>query len=46
MADVQAVVFDFNGTLSNDEPLLARVYREQFAELGRGILRAPCRPHR
>ena len=40
MADVQAVVFDFNGTLSNDEPLLARVYREQFAELGRPITEA------
>jgi beta-phosphoglucomutase len=40
MADVQAVVFDFNGTLSNDEPLLARVYQEQFAELGRPITEA------
>jgi beta-phosphoglucomutase len=25
---VQAVVFDFNGTLSDDEPVLARVYQE------------------
>jgi beta-phosphoglucomutase len=25
---VQAVAFDFNGTLSNDEPILAHVYRE------------------
>lgn len=25
---MQAVAFDFNGTLSNDEPILARVYRE------------------
>ncbi len=33
----RAVVFDFNGTLSDDEPLLARVYQEQFAELGRPI---------
>jgi len=32
---VQAVVFDFNGTLSNDEPVLARVYQEMFAALGR-----------
>lgn len=40
MADVQAVVFDFNGTLSDDEPLLARVYQEQFAELGRPITEA------
>jgi beta-phosphoglucomutase len=34
---LDAVVFDFNGTLSDDEPLLARVYQEQFAELGRPI---------
>jgi len=40
MADVQAVVFDFTGTLSDDEPLLARVYQEQFAELGRPITEA------
>ena len=32
-----AVVFDFNGTLSDDEPLLARVYQELFAELGRPL---------
>jgi beta-phosphoglucomutase len=31
---VQAVVFDFNGTLSDDEPVLAHVYEELFAELG------------
>jgi beta-phosphoglucomutase len=31
---VRAVVFDFNGTLSDDEPVLARVYQELFAELG------------
>ena len=31
---MQAVVFDFNGTLSDDEPVLARVYEELFAELG------------
>jgi beta-phosphoglucomutase len=34
LAHVQAVAFDFNGTLSNDEPVLARVYSELFAELG------------
>jgi beta-phosphoglucomutase len=45
MADVQAVVFDFNGTLSDDEPLLARVYREQFAELGRPITEAEYYEH-
>jgi len=26
------VIFDFNGTLSNDEPLLLRLYTEMFAE--------------
>ena len=34
---MQAVVFDFNGTLSADEPVLARVYQEMFARLGRPI---------
>jgi beta-phosphoglucomutase len=34
---IGAVVFDFNGTLSDDEPVLARVYQELFAELGRPI---------
>lgn len=34
---MNAVAFDFNGTLSDDEPLLARVYEEQFTELGRPI---------
>jgi beta-phosphoglucomutase len=33
----RAVVFDFNGTLSDDEPVLARVYQELFAELGRPL---------
>jgi HAD superfamily hydrolase (TIGR01509 family) len=37
---VKAVAFDFNGTLSNDEPVLARVYQELFAELGRPITEA------
>jgi beta-phosphoglucomutase-like phosphatase (HAD superfamily) len=32
---MDAVVFDFNGTLSNDEPVLMLVYAELFAELGR-----------
>ena len=32
-----AVAFDFNGTLSDDEPLLARVYAELFGELGRPL---------
>ena len=30
---MRAVVFDFNGTLSDDEPVLARVYRELRPEL-------------
>jgi beta-phosphoglucomutase len=40
-----AVIFDFNGTLSDDEPLLARVYQEQFAELGRPITEAEYYEH-
>lgn len=40
MPGPRAVVFDFNGTLSDDEPLLARVYQEQFAELGKPITEA------
>src|SRR6195952_783607 len=43
MAD--AVIFDFNGTLSDDEPLLARVYQEQFAELGKPITEAEYYEH-
>jgi beta-phosphoglucomutase len=34
---MQAVAFDFNGTLSDDEPVLARVYQELFAGLGRPL---------
>ena len=30
---MQAVVFDFNGTLSDDEPVLARVYPELLPDL-------------
>ena len=33
----RAVLFDFNGTLSHDEPLLCRIYRELFAEHGRPL---------
>jgi beta-phosphoglucomutase-like phosphatase (HAD superfamily) len=33
----RAVVFDFNGTLSDDEPILYRVYSEMFAEHGRPL---------
>jgi beta-phosphoglucomutase-like phosphatase (HAD superfamily) len=34
---VRALLFDFNGTLSHDEPLLCRIYREMFAEHGRRL---------
>jgi beta-phosphoglucomutase len=40
-----AVAFDFNGTLSNDEPLLALVYQELFAELGRPLTEAEYYEH-
>ncbi|HKP19752.1 MAG TPA: HAD family phosphatase [Gaiellaceae bacterium] len=32
-----AVIFDFNGTLSHDEPLLADIFCELFAEHGRPL---------
>jgi len=35
--NARAVVFDFNGTLSDDEPILYRVYAELFAEHGRPL---------
>lgn len=34
---IRAVIFDFNGTLSNDEPVLCRIYLELFAEYGTPI---------
>jgi beta-phosphoglucomutase len=34
---VRAVIFDFNGTLSNDEPILCDIFRELFAEQGRPL---------
>jgi len=34
---VRFVVFDFNGTLSDDEPILCGIYRELFAERGRKL---------
>ena len=40
MRPVQAVVFDFNGTLSDDEPILLAVYQEMFAEHGRPLSEA------
>ena len=33
----RAIVFDFNGTLSDDEPILYAVYAELFAEHGRPL---------
>jgi beta-phosphoglucomutase len=34
---VRAIVFDFNGTLSADEPILCEIFRELFAEHGRPL---------
>ena len=42
---MDAVVFDFNGTLSNDEPVLMLVYAELFAELGRPMTEAEYYEH-
>jgi beta-phosphoglucomutase len=33
----RAVIFDFNGTLSDDEPILYGIYAELFAEQGRPL---------
>jgi beta-phosphoglucomutase len=32
---VRAIIFDFNGTLSDDEPVLCEIFRTLFAEYGR-----------
>jgi beta-phosphoglucomutase len=37
MQPARALVFDFNGTLSQDEPLLYTIYAELFAEHGRPL---------
>jgi beta-phosphoglucomutase len=34
---VKAIVFDFNGTLSDDEPVLCEIFRKLFAEHGRPL---------
>ena len=34
---VRAVIFDFNGTLSHDEPILCEIFSELFAEQGRPL---------
>jgi HAD superfamily hydrolase (TIGR01509 family) len=33
----RAVIFDFNGTLSHDEPILLAIFQELFAECGRPL---------
>ena len=37
MSTARALVFDFNGTLSHDEPVLYAIYAELFAEHGRPL---------
>jgi HAD superfamily hydrolase (TIGR01509 family) len=37
---VRAVAFDFNGTLSDDEPIMCAIYEELFAEHGRPMSQA------
>lgn len=36
----RALIFDFNGTLSDDEPIMYRVFAELFAELGKPLSQA------
>ena len=40
MPEVKAIAFDFNGTLSQDEPIMCAVYERLFAEQGRPITEA------
>lgn len=40
MSGIRAVAFDFNGTLSHDEPILYAVYRDMFSEHGRPLTEA------
>ena len=37
MTHIRAIVFDFNGTLSDDEPLLCEIFATMFAERGRPL---------
>ena len=37
MGAARAIIFDFNGTLSHDEPLLLRIYQGLFARHGRPL---------
>ncbi len=41
----KAVVFDFNGTLSDDEPVLAQIYGQMFGELGAPLTEAEYYEH-
>ena len=34
---IRAVIFDFNGTVSHDEPILLAIFQELFAEYGRPL---------
>jgi len=40
MSAARAVAFDFNGTLSHDEPILYAVYRDMFSEHGKPLAEA------
>jgi beta-phosphoglucomutase len=40
MGRVRAVAFDFNGTLSHDEPIMCAIYERLFAEHGRPMTAA------
>ncbi len=40
MGGARAIVFDFNGTLSHDEPVLLAIYQQLFAEHGRPLTEA------
>jgi HAD superfamily hydrolase (TIGR01509 family) len=37
VSPVRAIVFDFNGTLSEDEPILCEIFMELFAERGKPL---------
>jgi beta-phosphoglucomutase len=37
VSPARAIVFDFNGTLSDDEPILCEIFMELFAEHGRPL---------
>lgn len=40
LPSVRAAIFDFNGTLSDDEPILYGIYAAMFAERGRPLSRS------